>query len=273
MTLKSKMKLNKYAMDVHRKTKNLSGAQKYFRIGAGAVTSLLVHKFDLWDYTKELRRNGGIITLKDGAQLYIPRCDHDLIQMEIARDNDYFAWEALYKLKKYVQEGASILDIGANIGNHTVFFAKECRASKIYSFEPQKDVFELLKENIRLNRLEDVCTPYNLALGKASGNASIAVYDANNCGGTSLTMSGVGDIPVSSLDSMRFSDIDLIKIDVEGFEYDVLEGSKETLERENPLIFIELWEDNFVRVNHLLNTYGYVIKDIICGDYLYSKLS
>lgn len=66
--------------------------------------------------------------------------------------------------------------------------------------------------------------------------------------------------------------IDLIKIDVEGYEYKVLLGAKETLKKYNPVIIIECFDKYFEKVNSLLNEYGYVkTKNLPSSNYIYIK--
>ena len=59
-----------------------------------------------------------------------------------------------------------IFDIGANIGNHTLYFSRNTDAKKIYSFEPFKMNFERLRENVRNNNISDKVSIYNEAIGE-----------------------------------------------------------------------------------------------------------
>lgn len=221
-----------------------------------------------------LRENQYILNLEDGVTFYLPYCKYfDTIQMTIARDDNFYELDNLSYLKeKYLRPGMYILDIGANIGNHTIYFAKKCGAAHVFCFEPQKDVFDILSRNIELNQLDNVCTPYNHALGSNAGNAKIAAYNRANCGGTSLTMDEDGDIGVRTLDEMKLPSIDFIKIDVEGFELEVLKGGEKLLREGSPTLYMEIQDDNFYEVNRLLNSFGYAFEETIYGDYLYQKL-
>ena len=84
------------------------------------------------------------------------------------------------------------------------------------------------------------------------------------------------DFNVTTLDkfmeeNFKEDKIDLIKIDVEGFEYQVLSGAKKTLAKYNPVIIIESFANKFEQVNSLLNSYGYkMIKDL--GDSILTLL-
>jgi FkbM family methyltransferase len=79
-----------------------------------------------------------------------------------------------------------VLDIGTNIGNHTLYFANECMAKKIISFEPAQDTFAMLQENIKINHLENVVTLINKGVGEKSTRARIHYRNINDIGATSL---------------------------------------------------------------------------------------
>jgi hypothetical protein len=104
----------------------------------------------------------------------------DRIQQQIIIKKDFYEKELLVKSLKYLKDKKTFLDIGANIGNHSLFFSKVLGMNG-YAFEPQKDVFDILEENIKLN-LERVKL-FNLGLGiKNENNKSIEFTDKNNCG-------------------------------------------------------------------------------------------
>lgn len=133
------------------------------------------------------------------------------------------------------------LDVGANLGNHTLFFSK-IMGKKCYSFEPNDQVYSALVQNIKLNALEEKVKCFNTALGRQSGKASIRSVLENNLGSTTLEVQKEdGEIDVKTLDSMivKNESIALIKIDVEGFEFEVLEGAKETIKTHKPILLIE----------------------------------
>lgn len=247
--------------------------QRWF---AGGVFELVKHKLNLWDYLEDLKRNNYILELEDGIKLYLPYCRYfDGIQITISRNEDFYEIDTLNYLKKrYIKEGMNILDIGANIGNHTLFFAVRCKATQVFSFEPQKDIFKILRRNIQLNDLKDVCTTYNIALGAEQGTAKITSHSRRNSGGTTFSMDDSGSVCVRTLNEMNFSDIGFVKIDVEGFEFDVLKGGEELFRSMDPVIFIEIWNKNFDRVNNLLNMFGYAVVEIMPdSNYVYKKIS
>lgn len=145
-----------------------------------------------------------------------------------------------------------ILDIGANIGTFTTWLANAFPLGKIYSFEPQRSVFQMLCGNVAINNLYNVYT-HNLALGKENNYIEFKEpnYFAKNDYGTfSLVENVISErtkdsitVQVQTLDSFveihKLKNVDLLKIDVEGMDMDVLLGGVETIRKYHPYIFIE----------------------------------
>lgn len=135
-----------------------------------------------------------------------------------------------------------VVDIGANIGTHTIPFAQKVK--KVYAFEPQLPIFDLLVENIKLNLLGEKIELFNCALGREDNTAFSLPkidYDApGNFGGIGCTES-ISDKPVEVrvLDRVPIERIALLKIDVEGSEIDVLNGAKGHIHRSRPLLYVE----------------------------------
>ena len=175
-------------------------------------------------------------------------------------------------MKDYLPNDPVIIDIGANIGNHSVYFGAICKAKKIYSFEPIKDTYGILRRNIELNGLESIVEVFNIAIGRDNTFGSVKLYDKLNTGLSQVSEEEGGDIEIRSLDSFDISDVDFIKIDVEGFELNAIQGAKGILISNNPIVFIEIWEENFEAVNTELNECGYyIIKRFSKSNYFYKK--
>ena len=148
----------------------------------------------------------------------------------------------LKKLKSIKQDSYCLFDVGANKGDFTKlildFFGNEI--FKIHSFEPSKATFELLNNNIKSHK----AILNNKGLGKEAGTFPFYT-DFPGSGTASLTKRNLDflgvdfdyseDVLIDTLDDYclanNIKDIDLLKIDVEGHELDVLEGSKEMLKR------------------------------------------
>lgn len=152
------------------------------------------------------------------------------------------------------------LDIGANIGCISQALVKS--GFEVVSFEPQPEVFNLLQFNCPDSKV------YNVALGKEKSSAQMPkIYysEKNNVGGLSLnTKSHLGSytVPVETLDSYNFDNVGFIKIDVEGFEEQVLLGGKETINKYKPTLYIE--DDrihNRKALRDLIKQMGYTIQE------------
>jgi FkbM family methyltransferase len=145
--------------------------------------------------------------------------------------------------RQLVREGDVVLDIGANLGAHTLFFARQVGAAgRVLAFEPQRVLFQMLCANVALNSLLNVwCYPH--AVGAAPGAIAVPAIDycrPNNFGGLSLEGDAGGErVPVVTLDGLDLPRCNLIKIDVEGMERAVLCGARDTLARFRPLLYVE----------------------------------
>jgi FkbM family methyltransferase len=154
-------------------------------------------------------------------------------------------FEFLAPFKDRFMKGIA-LDIGANIGNHTRYFFD--RFSKVHAFEPAKEIFQILVFNT--HKFSNIET-HNFALGGAEKKARIFVSNLN-IGGTRIVSEEVNDIfseevEVKKLDGLRldFSSLKFMKIDVEGYEFEVLSGALHTISKLRPIIIIEQWPNDF----------------------------
>ena len=224
--------------------------------------------------------NQKILKLVNGVQMYLPFIDYkdklvigDYIQKAIYLTNTYFEEAELRKIQNFLNnaEGLNICDIEANIGNHTLYFVNEMHANHVYSFEPVESTFDILQKNVSINLLDNV-TLFNVALGKAEGNGTINVRQENNCGANQIIPDENGQTQMITLDSVNFNEkIDFVKMDVEGFEKDVLQGAKRFLGENSPVLFIEIFQENFTEVNEILEGYGYKKVESFEDNYFYIK--
>jgi FkbM family methyltransferase len=144
-----------------------------------------------------------------------------------------------------VKPGHTVIEVGSNIGSHTVPLAKLVGASgHVHAFEPQPVIFQNLCANIALNSLLHVHA-YPQAAGNASGRAVLPVLDytkLDNFGGVELQNQGQGaTVPVVRLDDVLIGlpNVRLLKLDVEGWEQSVLEGAQNLIARHRPILYLE----------------------------------
>jgi FkbM family methyltransferase len=139
-----------------------------------------------------------------------------------------------------------IVDVGANIGCHSVSYANANQDCSVWAFEPQKKLFNILETNVMANNLGDRVKTYNFGLGHKEMNTQLnsldKVYDSNRDGHNKGGL-GIGEggeiMELKTLDSMNLPGLDFLKIDVEGAEGLVLQGAAETIKKYKPTIFFE----------------------------------
>jgi FkbM family methyltransferase len=189
--------------------------------------------------------------------------------------------EALYCL---VKNGATVIDVGTNIGETLLNFAKINRDGRNIGFEPVPYLYEKALKNIGLNGSANV-ELVNKGLSSRKETLSFREAGEHNSGGIFLTRDNVSDagraVEVTTLDDFvvenQVEDISLIKIDVEGFEMEVLRGASKTLERWRPTMFVEIDNNFLTRQNtsaaavfERFVSHGYRIRSAETGEHITS---
>ncbi|TGB00739.1 FkbM family methyltransferase [Halobacillus salinus] len=190
---------------------------------------------------KEMNQHHVYPVYYKGAQckFFLPN-QNDHIQRILAHGQKFYEEAMLADIEHRVPANSVIIDVGAYIGNHSVFFAKHCD-SQVYSIEPNRESFDLLKKNLQLNQVEDRTMVWNMGLGKESGKASLESFSDQNLGMSKLNRDDEGLIHIETIDHLLadLHRVDVMKVDVEGMELDVLQGAEATLKKHCPLLYIE----------------------------------
>ena len=162
--------------------------------------------------------------------------------------------------------GGVFVDVGANVGNHTVYFGCKARTARVIAFEPNLLVQPLLAANVDYNRLGEKVELHRFALSDTAGEIELAI-PAHNMGAASF--SGTRDarkaqrtVPSSRRrgdDVASLRRIDFLKIDVEGHEAECLEGLRQTIKANLPPVFIEVAQIDRPRIEALLFSFGYAL--------------
>lgn len=154
------------------------------------------------------------------------------------------------------------IDIGANIGIYSYALSKLCK--HVESFEPMPECAKMLTAYANSKNI----TVHNIGLSNKTGNTdlyvplirgdsklNIGLASVNDCGGERECF----EIPIQCLDNFNFSNVDFIKIDVEGHELEVIEGALVTIRREKPIILVEI-EQRHLATRKIEDVFSYILS-------------
>jgi len=198
-----------------------------------------ISRFAKWQINTRLNPYPVVYSYTDKTKLIIQR------SMTGATGNLYCGlheFNDMGFLLHFLRRDDLFVDVGANIGSYTILAAGHVGASVI-SVEPVPKTFEYLKNNIAINQVANKVIMYNLALGNEKGQISFTTtLDTMNHVATASETNTI-EVPVDTLDAIVENNKEplLLKIDVEGFETNVLKGADQTLRKKNlKAIIIEL---------------------------------
>jgi FkbM family methyltransferase len=175
----------------------------------------------------------------------------------------------LMVLKALLPRGAVFLDVGANVGLLSLFAARLVGPEgMVHAFEPSPREYARLAENVALNGLEFTVRSFSFALGAKPGTqwlhvAEEAYSGLNTFGGRyfsdAVATADLVEVPVTTLDDYAAENdlkrVDMIKLDTEGYETFVLQGSRTVLSRWRPALLIEVSRD-------LLSVVGSSVREL-----------
>ena len=233
-----------------------------------------VENFNFDDY--------GIFRVQNRDLFYVDEVN-DFIKNHVIKRGA--SWEEYIhdQFKKYVKPGSVALDIGGHIGTHTLNLSRLVGESgQVYVFEPQAKMFCELAINMHLNGCKNIRYFHN-ALGaeeklikmhipKEAWTVTYGPSLINEGHGTvSLDLDSPGDsTKMIRLDDLHIDNISVIKMDVEGFEMEVIRGGKETILRNKPVLIVEIFTDEKTaeRIKEISDM-GYVSTFIGLDNYLF----
>jgi FkbM family methyltransferase len=187
--------------------------------------------------------------------------------------NDRGFWEPhLYHFyKEFIKPDYTIIDGGANLGFHSIQFAKLANSGTVYCFEPQPLIFNVLSTNALINGCSDVIKQFRLGLGdNVEQNLKMTplkeqIFSEHciNYGGRGLTEGDEGEeaVQLTTIDSLGLSKLDFMKLDVQGFELHTLKGGEDTIKANRPLMLIENYpgSEQDQKVIDLVKEWGYEV--------------
>jgi hypothetical protein len=156
-----------------------------------------------------------------------------------------FEEPVIKQLEPYIKKSKYVVDVGANIGCHTVSYGFFNPDASIWSVEPQKKLFSTLSDNINLNKLGDRVVPLNCALGHKNETIRLQNTSKEFNEGQGINLAGIGigndgeEVSMVTLDFLDLPGLDFMKIDVEGAEGLVIMGGKNTIQKFKPTILFE----------------------------------
>lgn len=199
----------------------------------------------LWHDIDRAQERVTIATVAHGDQKmrFLVRNKDDWIQSHHLRGSLYA--ESELDLIRKVYRGGTFVDVGANVGNHSIAAACLFGAAKVIAFEPNPEAYRILRCNSALNDVAEIVTHLPVGLSDHVAKATAQSPDHGmNLGGTKL-VEGVGDLSLQIGDDLLGEEaIGFIKIDVEGGEMPVLRGLRQTIARHRPPMLVEVDDDN-----------------------------
>lgn len=217
-----------------------------------------------WDYKKQF--------LSRKVEIDIVSLDpNDLIIKRITKSKNFYEYDLLNYLNLNATHGGIFIDVGTNIGNHSIFFGK-FMADQVVCIEPSYRLHQVLERNLSVNKIKN-STLLKIGVGAEPGFAKLVFHpdDKEQTGMTQLSTEvkrteNVKLVEVRTLDSVvdemkeKFPDlpVNLVKIDVEGMQMEVMEGFKETLKNHKPQLVIEAnSEEEQTELFEFLKPFGY----------------
>lgn len=194
-------------------------------------------------------------------RIFLPDSDTDYIQKKIRDSGRPYELDMLRDMADRLAPGGVILDIGANVGNHSLYLAM-VTGSRVVAFEPNRHLAEAIITSAEVNGLSERLQVHAKGVGEAAGVAGFETENPDNLGMQRL-IEGRGDIPLIALDDQSLDEpVMLVKIDVEGMEMAVLRGAERLIARDRPALYIEAsTESEFREVSSFLSKRGYLFWD------------
>lgn len=188
------------------------------------------------------------------TKVYFPK--NSLI-FRIACDEGIYDKDVFYFIFTFLKENSLFIDIGTNIGLLSVPVLHNFKCTKVISFEPSATVLPYLMRTYGESAHQSRWTIYNTALGDYTGNVLFeknqdidSAFDSIVRENTDKSNKEIETVQITTIDELlkvpenEFATI-VIKIDVEGFEFNVLKGGKKFIEKHKPVIVIEMVKEHF----------------------------
>lgn len=174
------------------------------------------------------------ITIDEDVELLV-HDEGEMFSDALVRDKNFYEYDILEYIRENYPVHECILDVGANIGNHSLYFDKYLDYKSVVAFEPVPDNFNLLKENTKKS-YSIWCRPE--AVGEFTGTVNMRI-NRSNMGACEVDPNGSLKVHQVKLNDIFVPQVTLIKLDTEWSEPGVLEGARDLILEDQPLILIE----------------------------------
>jgi FkbM family methyltransferase len=215
-----------------------------------AVERIICEKCVATDFHAEFAQRG------ERFRFYI-RNPFDLIQRCFLKDR-FFEADELAFVESWVGTDAHIVEVGAYIGNHVVYYSRFMQPRRVTVLEPNPEAIGLLRRNLEANAVGNTdLSQLGIAAAAGAENYELVCDSVSNRGATRLVHTPAGQVRSASLDALITGPVDFIKIDVEGMELDVLAGATRIVAGSRPKIMIEVFRHHIPRFEQWLNLNQY----------------
>jgi FkbM family methyltransferase len=175
----------------------------------------------------------------------------------------FFEEEELRFLAARLPRGLRILDVGANTGNHTLFFATVMAAATVTPIEPLPRAAVAIQAMVAENALTNVdLSSLGRAVGASEGRLRAVPSLTAGLGATHFVPDPAGDIPVQPLDALVDGRVDFMKIDVEGMEMQVLAGAAGLIAAQHPVLHVEVVDEGVAEFMAWADHNGYSVEKL-----------
>lgn len=187
-----------------------------------------------------------ILNVQGGARIAVPAALDCLTTYVLLEQEDWFEDEIRF-VRRWLRPGMRVVDVGANIGIYTVAMARAVGgAGRVWAFEPTPASADLLQHSLELNEFGNVEViraavsdregPIEFSVGQAAETNAVA--RPGEAGGERIPVMAVTLDAVAA--ARAWAGIDLIKLDVEGHEFEAISGGRRFLAAESPLVMFEI---------------------------------
>ena len=196
-----------------------------------------------------------------GKPVIIQDNNDDYIINYIEQNKTFYEKELLDEIFHRAMPNWFFVDIGAHIGNHSIFLSKILGLSGL-AFEARHETYVSLLANLEGNAVSDLVRCLECAVGDRTGSAiSLGPKVHGNSGTNSVKLNTREGISQIAIDSFIFERLDFMKIDVEGAELNCLQGARSTIIKHKPLLCLEAMDrSSFEQLSSWLEELGYVPK-------------